>query len=368
MTAVAVSFLVMIVAVAISSGFRKAVRDGVSAITGDITIYPISGYDSVTVPVRLPSEEKILSIPGVRSLSPAVTRSGIVQSGDVIHGVLVKGVADGTVPALDSALTVSIPARLGEITGLGPGDMMTTYFVGEKVRVRRFRIAAVHQDMIRMDDRLVVLARMSDVQRLAGLPEGECSQVEVRLGVSDPAVMDMIASEVGGVLMLSGSEEENALMARSVVRSFPEIFDWLSLVDFNVLVILVLMTIVAAFNMISGLLIMLLRNIPTIGTLKTLGMTDRSIAEIFMRVASRVVLEGMLIGNGVAFLFVLIQDKTHLIPLDPANYFVSWVPVSLNVPYILLADIAAYLIILVLLAIPSLFIARVDPAKTVKAD
>ena len=128
------------------------------------------------------------------------------------------------------------------------------------------------------------------------------------------------------------------------------------------------MTVVAGFNMVSGLLIMLLRNISTVGTLKTLGMDNRSIGRLFVRIGARAVLKGMLIGNAAALLFCLLQGTTHLIPLDPANYFVSWVPVRVHLLWILGADAVAFLGILLLLWIPSRVIARVDPARTVKAD
>ena len=128
------------------------------------------------------------------------------------------------------------------------------------------------------------------------------------------------------------------------------------------------MTVVAGFNMISGLLIMLLRNIPTIGTLKTLGMRDRSIGMVFLRTASTLVIKGMAVGNAIALLFCLIQGTTHLIPLNPANYFVSFVPVHVNLPLILAADLLSYLVIMGFLLIPTLYIARIDPAETVRME
>ena len=132
--------------------------------------------------------------------------------------------------------------------------------------------------------------------------------------------------------------------------------------------ILVLMTIVAGFNMISGLLILLFRNISTIGTLKSMGMTDRAISEVFLRVAANLVFKGMLIGNAIALLFCLVQGTTRLIRLNPDNYFVSFVPVHVNPLLIVGADVVSFAVILLLLLIPCLFISRVDPATTVRAQ
>ena len=362
--AIAVSFLVIIIAVAVSSGFRHAIREGVAQMTGDVRIMPyVSGSsEPVPIPQHLPSEQALKAIPGVKAIEPVAVRAGIVKNGDIVHGVVVKGIQDGP----DSTLSVSIPHRLSEITGLGVGDNLTTYFVGEKVKVRKFRIREIHRDILELDDNLLVYARLEDIQRLNGWGEDEVSCLDVRL--SENADPDETAGRIGHLLLNSGNEVEESLYISSSRQSYPQVFDWLELLDFNVLVILLLMTVVAGFNMVSGLLIMLLRNVSTIGTLKTLGMTSRSVGRLFMRIGAEAVLKGMLIGNVIALAFCLIQGTTHLIPLDPDNYFVSWVPVHVNLLWILLADAAAFAGILLMLWLPTLAISAIDPAKTVKAD
>lgn len=371
--AIAVSFLVIIVAVAVSSGFRHQIRDGVAAMTGDIRITPFTSgnSDPVPMPLHLEQEDAIMSIPGVVALEPSVVRAGIVKNGDVIHGVIVKGIPDqvgndGDVMAgIDRpSLSVSIPHRLSEITGLGPGDKLTTYFIGEKVKVRQFNIVKVHRDILEADDNLLVYAGIKDMQRVCGWDEDQVSCIDVRLLESfrGKAAQEEIAARIGW--QLSG---ENLYVSTSA-HTYPQLFDWLGLLDFNVWVILLLMTLVAGFNMVSGLLIMLLRNIPAIGTLKTLGMTDGAIGKVFVRSGAVAAFKGMLWGNALALLFCLIQGTTHLIPLDPENYFVSFVPVHVSVPAIILADAAAYAGIILLLWLPARLIARVDPSKTIKAD
>ena len=368
--AIAVSFFVIIVAVAVSSGFRHEIREGVAAMTGDISISPFpSGTDEPeSLPVHLPQEEAIRSLPGVKDIVPVVVRAGLVKNGETVHGVIVKGIPDPVGNDVDGnsvmadhdrpSLSVSIPQRLSEIMGLGVGDDLTTYFVGEKLRVRKFHIASVHRDLIELDDNLLVYANLEDLQRLNGWEADEASSLEVRL--SDHANQELLELEIGTLL-------EDYYVSSSK-RTYPQVFDWLNLLDFNVVIILILMTVVAGFNMVSGLLIMLLRNISTVGTLKTLGMDNRAIGRLFVRIGAEAVLKGMLIGNAVALLFCLIQGTTHLIPLDPVNYFVSWVPVRVNLLWILGADAVAFVGILLLLWIPSRVVARIDPARTVKAD
>ena len=359
------SFLVIIIAVAVSGGFRAAIRDGVAQMTGDIRITPYTGggTEPVSMPLHLPSEAAIRAIPGLDQIQPAAVRAGIVKAGDIVHGVVVKGI-----PGRDSTLTVSIPQRLSEITGLGVGEKMTVYFVGEQTRVRRFTITEVHRDILEMDDNLLVYAGLPDIQRLNGWAEDEVSCLDIRMKNASRKAAEEAAGQIGMLLHGSASDVERGLYVSASSQTYPQVFDWLDLLDFNVLVILILMTVVAGFNMVSGLLIMLLRNIPLIGTLKTMGMTDRAVGRLFLEVGARAVLKGMLAGNLLAFLFCLVQGTTHLIKLDPANYFVSWVPVHLSFWHILGADAAAFLGILLLLWIPTRMVAGIDPAQTVKAD
>ncbi len=371
MVSIAVSFLIMIVSVSVSSGFRNEIRDGISDLTGDVQLMPMDmNYISEASPISVNQSfmPDIEAIPEVRNITPAVYRAGIVKKGESIHGVLFKGI-----PREESdtvRLGVSIPVRLSEMLGLKVGDKLLTYFVGEKVKVRNFNITGLYEGVMDGTDNIIVLADISDLQRLDGWTSDEASVLELALarGARTDTGMRAVTEEVGHIVLDKAGDDDDTLIATSVISRYPQIFDWLNLIDFNVLFILVLMTIVAGFNMISGLLIMLFRNISTIGTLKSLGMTDMSIAKVFLRVASVTVFQGMLIGNGAALLLCGIQKWTHVIRLNPENYFVPFVPVHLNLPAVLAADIVSWLVIMILLLIPCLFISKVDPAQTVRAQ
>ena len=369
---IAISFLVMIIAVAVSSGFRHEVRNGLSSMSGDVRLMPpaMSYLDEnepiESDPAYLPY---VQDVQGVRSIEPAVYRAGIVKNGESIHGVMFKGIPGGVCETSDSvALAVSIPSRLAEISGLKIGDKMLTYFVGDKVKARQFNVVSVHQTMIQADDKLVVYADLSDMQRVNGWEENQVSVLEVML--EDECKTEMQIEEMGaliGTLANAYSAEEDApVISVSAVSNYPQLFDWLDLIDFNVFFILLLMTVVAGFNMISGLLIMLFENVSTIGLLKSLGMTDKAISKVFLSSSSVLVLKGMAWGNGLALLFCLVQGTTHLLRLNPENYFVSFVPVNLDFGTILCADILSFFVIMLLLLIPCVFISKVDPAETVR--
>ena len=374
MISIAVSFLVMIIAVSVSSGFRHAIRDGISSVSGDIQLLPLNMNlldDASPVESDASYLPFVKEIDGVEEVIPVIYRAGIVRHEDEIHGVLLKGMPADKLPFSNedsTALAVAIPRRLSEIIGLSEGDRMLTYFIGEKVRARQFNVVSVYESMLETDDRLVVYADLADLQRLNGWDSNQVSAMEVMLekGSRNEEQIKEIASEVGTTVYAYTAEDETTVLATSCVSRYPQIFDWLNLMDFNVFFILVLMTIVAGFNMISGLLIMLFENISTIGLLKTLGMTDRSIAKVFLSSSAVLTIKGMAIGNALAIIFCIVQSSTHILKLDPVNYFVSYVPVHPDLGMILVADVISFAAIMVLLLIPCLFISKVDPAETVR--
>ena len=368
---IAISFLIMIISVAVSSGFREELRDGISDLTGDVQLVPADmNYINDTSPMSSSPDflDEVKAMPEVRRIVPAVYRAGIIKNGENIHGVVFKGVPVEKGEADSIKLAVRIPSRLRDLIGVEVGGKLLSYFIGENVKVRSFNIVGVYDGIMDGTDNMVVLCDIADLQRLNGWESDEVSTLEIGLAPAyrnSQAMRD--ATDKVGMTALE-SESGDRLIATSVMSRYPQIFDWLDLIDFNVLFILILMTIVAGFNMISGLLIMLFRNISTIGTLKSMGMTDRSIAKVFLKVASVIVLKGMVIGNVLALVFCGIQKWTHLLKLNPENYFVSFVPIHIDIPMVLVADVLSFLVIMILLLIPCIFISRVDPAQTVRAQ
>lgn len=366
-TCIAVSFLVMILAVAVSSGFRHEVRNGLSSLSGDILISaPDLNVMGESNPVDLsdPSLGYVASSRLVEEMQPVVWRAGIVRNGEGMHGVLVKGVRNATNDTVP--LGVSIPRKLAQASGLKPGDRMLTYFVGDALKMRQFNVVGIHETVVETDDKFVVYASLSDMQRLNGWDENQVSAVEVHLDdafAGEDAVL-AATQEIGSLVSLYQNGDD--MVATSSVSRYPQLYSWLSLIDFNVGIILLLMTVVAGFNMISGLLILLFENISTIGILKSMGMTDKAISKVFLAASARLVAIGMVIGNVSATLICIIQKTTHILKLNPENYYVSFVPVNIDLLQILMADALSFVAIMLLLLIPCLFISKVDPAQTVR--
>ena len=370
---VAVSFFVIVVAVAVSAGFRKEIRNGIASLVGDVRLGGDMGQFTFESPAFLPEDsfvDALSSLPGVTRVEPVVSRPGIVRCGTEIAGVMVKGVeSDDTM-----SLGISIPSTLASQVGLSVGDDMVTWFVdysssqGENARtaVRKFHVREIYPQPVRLQESMVVYARIEDMRRLCRYREGEVNALELRTDSSLRNREGYEKVKAAAMSLTYGPEGPDGVRVSSSPDEYPALFDWLDLLDFNVVVVLVLMILVSGFNMISGLLIMMFRNVSVIGTLKSLGMTDRSLAGVFFRVSARKVFTGMIAGNVAAFLFCLIQHYTHVITLNPVNYYVSYVPVSLNLPFLLTAEVVAAAVILLLVCLPVLFVTRVDPAETVR--
>lgn len=347
--ATALSSFIIITATTVSSGFRHEIREEISRMTGDLIITgnPIDYNDSLL--------NKISSTVDIREANPVIYRAGIVKSGNNIRGVVFKGVQSN-----DSSMTAWIPSSLAASQGLTPGDKMTSYFIGDRMQVRKFTVAGISDNILDTGDNPVVLVPLTDMQRLDSWAEGQVTDLEIitsgrkdRQNLREASYL--ISSECG-------------YFCTSSMEKYSRIFDWLDIIDLNVLIIIILMTIVAGFNMISGLLILLFRNTSTIGSLKSMGMTDKSISSVFIRIAAKLAARGMVTGNVLALLFCLIQGTTHVIRLNPENYFIPFVPVHVNLPVILMADIVSFAAIMLLMMLPTIFISKVDPAETIKSE
>lgn len=372
MICIAISFLVMIIAVAVASGFRSEIRSSLSSVAGDVLI---TRPDLNVIDEERPIEmfpaylSHIQELECVESVMPVIYRTGVVRHEGNMYGVMLKGFA-GYMPSDSSSLAVSLPEDLAQKAGFAQGDRMLTYFVGDRVKVRQFNVTQIYDSYIETDNGFLIHALLQDLQRLNGWANDQVSAFEVRLDrrFQDEELIREATEEIGHMINSYSSDDEEPVVATSVQSRYSNLFGWLDLIDFNVYFILLLMTIVAGFNMISGLLIILFEHISTIGLLKSLGMKDRSIAKTFIASSSVIVSKGMAIGNLLALIFCLIQDTTHILKLDPELYFVSFVPVDVNIVSVLAADVTAFVVIMLLLLIPCLFISKVDPSETVRVS
>lgn len=381
---VAISILVMFMAMVISDGFKREIKETSVGFSGevfllspgqDITnqLYPISGRPSYI--------DKIHSLKGIESVNDVAYTSGMLKSDESVQGIMFKGVdstysldffekylVEGTLPDFSgksASNQILISERLASLMNYKCGDKITAYFVGESVRVRRFTISGLYNVRLDEMDKTLAIVDIRQTRRLNGWESDQVSNIEIKLAAGANA--DKICSEIEEII-LDRPWDDDSVIASQIRYIYPHIFDWLDLLNMNVLIILILMIVVAGFNMISGLLIILFEKTSMIGLLKALGMKTRDICRVFIYRGSFIVIKGMVIGNVFAIILSILQGVFHIIPLDPANYFVDHVPVYVNVPKIVILNVASFALMILIMIIPSFFIARVQPEKTIKVS
>ena len=196
--------------------------------------------------------------------------------------------------------------------------------------------------------------------------EGQCSGAE--LTVNDFTRLEETALNVVKKVNRKSDRYGDIITSQTVFEAYPQIFSWLSLLDINVWIILVLMICVAGFTMISGLLIIILERTQMIGTLKALGATNSTVRHTFLWFAVFVIGRGIVIGDVAAFLLITIQKTTGIISLDPSTYYVSEAPIEINIPAFVLLNIVTLVVSVVILIAPSYLISHISPSKSIRYE
>ena len=384
---ISLGMVVMILAVAIVIGFQKEVESKVDGFAAHLQIVNYDSNQSYqTEPVNRKQDflNRLRSMPGVRHVQQFVTKPGMIKTNDEIQGVVLKGITSdfdwsffeqnkvaGTQIRLDSARSdqVWISEQLSDLLKLKLGDRFRMYFLneGEKLpRIRRFTVGGIYRTGLEEFDLMFVLADMRHVQSLNSWTDDQISGYEVFLNDLDR--LDEMEFSIRSLAMSTLKENDPLMQVVNVRYKFPEIFDWLNLLDMNVWIILVLMVAVAGFNMISGLLVIILERTQMIGILKSMGAANVNIRKIFLYLSAFLVGEGLLWGNLLGITLCLIQYYLKVIHLDPASYYVSTVPVDLSVVNLLLLNLGALLVTMLMLIAPSYFVGRIAPEKTIRFD
>lgn len=380
---VAVSIAVMIIALSVSFGFKKDIDERISGFTGDMFLLPPgsslfenSGYTDAENGIA----GKVAAEDFVSGVSPFLYMPGVADFGEEADALLFKGVdsawssrffasslISGRLPVTDGrgiSDDLLVSRYIADKHELSVGDGIRVYFVSEEgAKVRKFTVCGIYDAGISDLDRRFVVADLKMLQRVVGAGFDGVGGYEVNF--RDGTDKEYAFASVERILY-EVDDEVLPLIPYDASSVFPNIYDWLGLIDFNLAVLLVLMVAVAGFNMVSALLIILFERISMIGILKSLGMGDRGILEIFLRKASSIVWRGIAVGNLISFALMALQYFFRIIKLDPASYFIEYVPVDFDIMSILLLDIGGYAVIMLVLMIPSVFISRISPDISVR--
>jgi lipoprotein-releasing system permease protein len=375
---IGIGLAVMIASVAIVTGFQTQISDKVTGFGGHIQVTRYDenmSYEPSPVSIHQKFYPEFKQVGAVRHIQVFASKAGIIKTDSEIDGVVFKGVGpdfdwsffsgnitDGSRPDFKSAgpsPEVIVSRKTAGRLLLKTGDDLRMYFLGtgtNQLRGRKFRISGIYESGLDEFDRLYVLGDIRHIQRLNGWDTTMVAGFE--LYVDDLGRLQQTAEDVYQAV---GYE----LNARTITELYPQLFDWLRLQDMNVIIILILMIAVSAITMTSTLLILILERTNMIGVFKSMGMRNRNVRELFIYIAAFILSRGLIIGNLIGIGTCLLQQYTGLIRLPQESYYVSVVPVNLDVAAIVMLNIGTALLCLLMLIVPTFIITRISPLKAI---
>ena len=383
---VAIGLAVMLISVSVVLGFKHTIRDKVIGFGSHITVgdfLTIQGSDQYPIEMGDSMMNVLKSIKGVDKVQRYAMKQGILKTDSDFLGVMFKGIAEeydttflhnnmveGYIPAFSSEASkqqIVISKMIADQLHLHAGDRLFAYFFSNNgVRPRKYTITGIYQTNLSMFDKVICYTDLYSAVKLNGWESDQTSGAE--LTVKDFSKLDDVADILTHRVNRSSDKYGETYSSATIQQNYPQIFSWLDLLDRNVWIILTLMVCVAGFTMISGLLIIILERTNMIGVLKALGARNKTVRHTFLWFAVFIIGKGLLIGNIIGLGLILLQKYTGLIHLDPATYYVSTVPVEVNIPIILLINIATLLVSVFVLIAPSYLISHIHPAKSMRYE
>jgi len=383
MFGIALSLAVMIVAVAIVTGFKKEISNKVTGFGAHIQIQNLDSnlsYETVPVPTGLESISRISQLEGIKNVQPFAIKAGIIKTGEEIHGAVLKGIdgsydwtfiekhlSEGELFRVSDTVRsnkVVLSGSTARLLNLSVGDRFTMYFIQDPPRARTFTISGLYNTSLEQFDQLYIFADIKQVQRLNNWKDGQVSGYEVLIHKMEE--LPELSGQVRGLVGFDFLDDGSRLKVETIREKNTQIFDWLNLQDMNVVVLVILMLVVAGFNMISGLLILILERTNMIGILKALGTNNISVRKIFMYQSGYLTMVGLFWGNLFGLGICLLQKYLNLVSLDPTSYYLDTVPINLNLLHLLMLNLGTMLITFLFLLIPSSIIARISPDKSIR--
>lgn len=378
-TTIALGLSVMIIAVAVLLGFQTEIRNKVIGFSAHIQIDNFdanASYEASPVSMEQPFYPEMEEVAGIRHIQVFALKAGIIKTEDQLHGVVLKGIgpdfdwdffkehliSGSTFQDFDSNASAEllISGMISKKLKLKVGDDVRMYFLSgseAQPRGRKFIISGIYETGLEEFDEAYVIGDIRHIQSLNNWDADMVSGFEVF--IDDFKNLDKMGEMV---YQMIGYD----LNAETVTKAYPQIFDWLRLMDINVVIILILMILVAGITIISTLLIMILERTNMIGILKALGIRDNDLRKLFLYLTARIIMRGLLWGNIIGISIAVVQQYTKILPLDEESYYISFVPISLNITHVLLINGATFLLCLMMVLIPGYIIGRITPVKAIR--
>lgn len=377
-TGIALGVLAMLLSVMIVTGFRNEISGKVTGFMSHMRIHKFdsnNSFEDVPISKNAAFISSVKSIDGIKSIQPYAYKAGILKTKEEIQGIVLKGIdkdfdksffsekmTEGTLPNLNDSSNqqVAISKTLAEKLKLKVGDSFLVFFIQQDKKVRKLIVKGIYNTGLNEDfDNIYILCNLDLIRKINNWKKDEIGGYEVNITSLD--LLDKVSKEVYQRV----DYQTNVQTIRDI---YPQIFNWLDLQNLNVIVIITLISMVAGITMISTLLILVLENSRQIGLLKALGAEDKLINITFRKVASSILLRGMLWGNILGLGIAFLQWKFHFIGLDESSYYITSVPVNFTLSGIAIINLTTYVICMLMLLIPGKIISKINPIKVLRFD
>ncbi|TFU92675.1 ABC transporter permease [Barnesiella sp. WM24] len=386
-TGIALSLVIMMAAMCIVLGFKEEIRNKVYGFDAHVTIHPAHADGSPAEFLEYtPVLDSIINSTGCFEKPELVAQqSGILKTDSDFQAIILKGITEdrnynfiasniteGSMPGFDadsSRNSIVISQTTASDLGLHPGDKTYAYFFSNgAVKTRRLNIAAIYDTHFSDYDKIYAYSPISLTQGIGGTDSAAATTVE--LTSRDPSRITESGIRLQDAMMTSAymNRLTGAYTLTTVLDTAMMYFNWLELLDTNVVVILILMIAVSGFTLVSCLFILILERVRMIGILKTLGASNSEIRKIFIYLSQRIVLWGMLAGNVIGISFIILQHHLHILPLDADAYYLNYVPVKIDWMYIILLNFGIFLVSWLIIILPTHMVAKINPCKSIRYE
>jgi len=375
---VALSVAVMIIALAIVTGFQQEIRNKITGFGSHIQIAQVdlnNSYETAALYKHQPFIQDIRHLPGVKHIQGYATKAGLIRTSTDIEAIVMKGIGTDfdwsffgdklirghSFRSNDAVASneVVISKYTADKLRLDTGMSLVIYFIQEPVRVRKFHIAGIYETGLEEFDKLYLLCDIGHIQKLNDWSRSMVGGIEIQLNNFD--LLDETTNQVNELI---GFQYE----ANSIRELNPNLFEWLELLDVNVIVIMVLMFLVSTINMITAILILILERTPMIGLFKSFGATAGGVRRIFILISARLILWGIFWGNLIGITVCLVQKHFQPVKLDQSSYYMSSVPVNLQVSHLVLISAGTLILCTVAMLLPVLLVNRISPIRSIRFE
>ena len=375
---VALGVIVSLITVSTGLGSKKAIESRLANFSGHISIKSTRSNSSYNSSVLNKDELKLNDIKNLEEVSGTqsyATVSGILRTEDNFDGVILKGVAkdfdeerfqdfmvSGEIPKFTEEgynNQVILSQKIADDLHLKAKDSIVAIFSKEdqKPIYRKFEIAGIYKTDIKMIDDLFIIGDINHVRKIQNMAKDDVGGVDVFL--KNSSYIDEVFPKIEKLIGYKN-------FAEKATDKYPQIVDWIGLFDTNIGLIITILLIVVVINIIMVLLILIIERTNSIGMLKTLGATNGQIRAVFINYTLLIMVPGLIFGNVIGIGLLLIQRFFGIIKLNPENYYVSTVPVDLNLIYIIAISVGILAVSALALILPSYLISKISPVKAIK--